>query len=302
MQNEEMNVVGNRGMTRSSFAVLRTSIRRRFAAGVAVVFSAILLCCGEVRAGYTHYFTWTKKPGAAQLNACVKDMARIVDAAQEQLAGPEGDGTPLIEPANIEFNGRGSDAHEPFVFPGQAGFNFCKTDGKPYDATVTACLLAARDHFSPDELKIASDGQWDDGDWNEGAKLYRQVFGSAPANPINRSDEPPAGPGIDLPDRPEEWSVVSLLVVAGIGLGIVWLLVRPRWAFIIFVERGRIDRVRGEAPRPFLLEVDDICRQFEIPCATIREMQALGATLLLFSRGVPKQCRQRIRDSWQAHL
>src|SRR5437588_186763 len=130
---------------------------------------------------------------------------------------------------------------------------------------VTACLLAARDHFSPDELKIESDGQWEDGDWNEGAKLYQQVFGRAPANPINRSDEPPAGPGIDLPDRPEEWSPLSLVVVAGIGVGIVWLLVRPHWAFIIFVERGRIDRVRGDAPRLFLLEVDDICRQFDIP-------------------------------------
>ena len=174
--------------------------------------------------------------------------------------------------------------HEPFVFPGRAGFNFCKTNGKLYDAAVTACLLVARDHFSPDELKIDSDGQWEDGDWNAGAKLYQQVLGRAAANPINRSDEPPAGPGIDLPDRPEEWGPVSLLVVAGIGLGIVWLLVRPHWSFIIFVEQGRIDRVRGDAPRPFLLEVDDICRQFEIPRATIREMQALRATLLLFSR------------------
>jgi hypothetical protein len=290
-------------MIKSSFLTLRTLFRRLLLVGVAVASSATFLCCGEVRAGYTHYFTWTKKPGAAQLNACVTDMARIVDAAQEQLAGPEGDGKPLIEPANIEFNGRGSDAHEPFVFPGRAGFNFCKTEGKPYDATVTACLLAARNHFSPDELKIESDGQWDDGDWNEGAKLYRQVFGRAPANPMTRSDEPPSGPGVDFPpDRPEEWSPLSLLVVGGIGIGIVWLLVRPHWAFIIFVERGRIDRVRGDAPRPFLLEVDDICRQFDIPRATIREMQALRATLLLFSRGIPKQCRQRIRDSWQAHL
>jgi hypothetical protein len=301
-----VNIAGNRDGRRrtikSSFSTLCSLFRPHFVVGIAVASSATFSCYGEVRAGYTHYFTWMKKPSAAQLNACVKDMARIIDAAQGQLAGPEGDGKPLIESSNIQFNGRGTDAHEPFVFPGRAGFNFCKTDGKPYDAAVTACLLVARDHFLPDELKIESDGQWEDGDWNEGAKLYQQVLGRAAANPINRSDEPPAGPGIDFPERLEEWGPVSLLVVAGIGLGIVWLLVRPHWSFIIFVERGRIDRVRGDAPRPFLLEVDDICRQFEIPRATIREMQALRANLLLFSRGIPSECRQRIRSSWRANL
>jgi hypothetical protein len=289
-------------MFHSSFSVLRSSIRRHWVVPIAAALSATFLCGGEVCAGYTHYFTWKKKPAEAQLNACVADMARIMGAATEQIAGPEGDGKPLIEPLSIQFNGKGDDSHEPFVFPGRAGFNFCKTQWKTYDAAVTACLLAARDHFSPDELKIESDGQWEDGDWDAGAKLYQQVLGRRPANPITRSDEPPAGPGFELPDRPEGWSPLGLLVVAGIGLGIVWVLVRPRYAFIIFVERSRIDRVRGDAPRPFLLEVDDICRQFEIPRATIREMQALSATVLLFSSGIPKECRQRIRRTWRMHL
>jgi hypothetical protein len=80
------------------------------------------------------------------------------------------------------------------------------------------------------------------------------------------------------------------------------MFVRPHSSFVITVEGSRIDRVRGDAPRPFLMDVDDICRQFEIRRATIREIRVLRAALLHFSAGVPHECRQRIRNTWRMHL
>ena len=67
------------------------------------------------------------------------------------------------------FNGKGDNAHEPFIFPGESGFNFCKTAYKPYDTVVVACLFVARDYFAPDQLEIASDGEAEENAFDEGA-------------------------------------------------------------------------------------------------------------------------------------
>jgi len=63
----------------------------------------------------------------------------IVEARKDILAGPNGPGSKtIIDPTHVDLNGIGDDANEPFVFPGDPGFNFCKTEGKPYDDVVSA--------------------------------------------------------------------------------------------------------------------------------------------------------------------
>jgi hypothetical protein len=141
--------------------------------------------CMNARAGYTHYFVWHQKPDDAALKACVGEMRRIIEARTNILAGPDGTNAIEIDSSHVDLNGIGDDAHEPFVFPGALGFDFCKTDGKPYDEVVTACLLVARDHFPSSILSIDSDGSWSDGDWNGGIELYRSVLGRTPRNPMS---------------------------------------------------------------------------------------------------------------------
>lgn len=126
-----------------------------------VVTALCLLCC-EARAGYTHYFTWHQAPSDAALRPCIAEMRLIVDARKRILLPPKDidstPGSPMIGPLSLDINGIDEDAHEPFVFPGDSGSNFCKTEAKPYDEVVTACLLVARDHFPPSILSISSDG------------------------------------------------------------------------------------------------------------------------------------------------
>jgi hypothetical protein len=116
-------------------------------------------------------------------------MNRLIGARSGILVSPdEPDSKPgmlKLETSRVDFNGTGVDAHEPFVFPGGNGFNFCKTAAKPYDEVVTACLLVARDHFPPSVLEISSDGSWSD--WAEGAKLYSAVFHRPARNPMGTS-------------------------------------------------------------------------------------------------------------------
>jgi hypothetical protein len=114
-------------------------------------------------------------------------MDRIVEARKSMLVAPDepdsAPGSPILGSISVDLNGIGTNAGEPFVFPGGMGFNFCKTGRKPYDEVVTACLLVARDHFPPSMLSISSDGSWDD--WMGGAKLYTAVLGKPARNPMS---------------------------------------------------------------------------------------------------------------------
>jgi hypothetical protein len=180
--------------------------------------------------------------------------------------------------------------------------NACKTQLKPYDAVVAACLLVARDYFTAEELVIISSGSWDDGDWADGARLYTRVFRRKASNPLNAPDDeqPPdfAPPGMP---QPEGWTPLSIGVVGGIGIALIWWLVRPHFAFVIEIERNHIERARGDADRPFLMEVDDICREYQIRHGWVRGLRVQGWTRLTFTGDIPAECRQRIRNTWLAH-
>jgi hypothetical protein len=137
-------------------------------------------------------------------------MNRLIVSRKAILVSPDVEGAKAgqlkLEALKVDFNGLGEDAHEPFVFPGQPGFNFCKTAYKPYDEVVTACLIAARDYFPPSILNISSDGSWLD--WSDGAKLYSRVLNRTPHDPAY---EPPSGLGTAI-------LVGCLLLIVGVFL------------------------------------------------------------------------------------
>ena len=152
-----------------------------------VHLSLVIMClfCTSAFAGYTQYYTWHQKPGDTELKTCISEMRRVIEARTNILAGPDGTGTVIIDPSHLALNGIGEESHETFIFPGELGFNFCKTAAKPYDEVVTACLLVARDHFPSSVLSIDSDGSWSEGDWQDGIKLYTSVLGRTPQNPMS---------------------------------------------------------------------------------------------------------------------
>jgi hypothetical protein len=198
----------------------------------------ILLCilCIRANAGYTHYYTWHQEPDAVSMRECIGEMRLLVEARRAMLAGLEGEGAPLIESESLIFNGIGDDSHEPFVFPGTIvrtppvpqllpGFNICKTAAKPYDEVVTACLIAARDHFPISVLAIGSDGSWSGGDWRQGASLYSSVLRRPARNPIAGQvvlGEPAPAPQRDgVPPR--------VLAFAVLGVAALFYLATKVW-------------------------------------------------------------------------
>jgi hypothetical protein len=176
----------------------------------------LALSCFRADAGYTHYFTWKQTPDEAALKSCIADMNRLIEARKGILVSPDlPESTPgslKLNSTNVDFNGIGEKAHEPFVFPGREGFNFCKTAWKPYDEVVTACLVVARDHFPPSVLEIQSDGAWEY--WKKGALLYSKVFGRPARDPMTAPAITPASPKSFLLNV-----LVSILVFVVVLLG-----------------------------------------------------------------------------------
>ena len=83
----------------------------------------------------------------------------------------------------VSFNGVGDDSHESFAFTLDAnGSEFCKTNRKPYDALVTACLILADYHFNlmgiaqceQENVEITTDGTYTD--WEDGLYQVLSVF------------------------------------------------------------------------------------------------------------------------------
>ena len=179
IQNSQMKPVKDHGLFCDKAFGQSLSIKKkprvRFLIPAILIFA---ISCLQTFAGYTHYFTWHEKPKDAELKACVGEMNLLIEVRKSMLVSPDVEGAVpgslKLETMHVDFNGIGDDAHEPFVFPGTDGFNFCKTAYKPYDEVVTACLLVARDHFPPSVLSISSDGSWED--WTNGATLYNSVF------------------------------------------------------------------------------------------------------------------------------
>jgi len=90
-----------------------------------------------------------------------------------------------VNEQGIFLNGKGDDGYEAFVFnPEDRGFQFCKTEKRPYDLPVCEMLLALQYHVPG--LEIGSDGLYLDFEYDEGNGLldgleanWRRAIGEA---------------------------------------------------------------------------------------------------------------------------
>lgn len=143
--------------------------------------------------GYTHYFTPKTKYTAVQWKeftaACRKLYSKLPQKSESaggyhkddplEIAGGNGEGAPRFNLKEVCFNGKGELGHEAFVVnsnPAKQEWDFCKTDRKPYDLLVVACLIAA---FQILNFRFASDGFNRDETCNDlqvGIDFYNEVL------------------------------------------------------------------------------------------------------------------------------
>ena len=160
--------------------------------------------------GYTNYWYWKKEvyQDIDRFNLFTADARKIIENMPQDIIirGGDGHGVPELTNTVICFNGdddNGNDnSYETFridlnslkdesergsYHDGFEGFNFCKTQFRPYDFAVKAVLLRFYHHFG-DNVEIASDGWL--AKWLEANEFCKKLFGEStvPANVLAQAD------------------------------------------------------------------------------------------------------------------
>lgn len=118
--------------------------------------------------GYTRYFELYKPISEEKFKQYSEVCKTVCEAIQEkedyQLGDWEGsENGPTFDENETSFNGLGDeDSHETFsIRRNKTGFEFTKTNRKPYDSSVCACLYIAKQMFG-DDIRVSNDGDNDD--------------------------------------------------------------------------------------------------------------------------------------------
>ena len=121
--------------------------------------------------GYTRYYRVVGKIDSQKFKDYSKDCKEVCEEITNKwghgLASWDGEGEPRFEEEGISFNGVGDLSHESFgLSPQTSGFEFTKTQRKPYDKHVLACLILAKEYFG-NNIEVSSDGDNDDKEIHE---------------------------------------------------------------------------------------------------------------------------------------
>lgn len=143
--------------------------------------------------GYTHYHPVRAKLPARAFVRAAEDCRKVCEVIQTRhdirLAAEydRPNDPPVFSAQEIRLNGVGELGHETFLVErvhssprpdkdyGGRTFEFCKTNRKPYDLAVTACLIVLKHHLGKG-LVIGSDGGAED--WEAAARLVHELFGA----------------------------------------------------------------------------------------------------------------------------
>ena len=129
--------------------------------------------------GYTHYWSFGPFIDEKNYKAALADCRKIIRNSPVPVASWNGEGKPILR-NGFNFNGAGDDSHENFTMGSipdrdPRSWPFCKTERKPYDVVVVACLCAIEDRIGQKAFNAESDG--DPHEWEDGRNLAQLVLG-----------------------------------------------------------------------------------------------------------------------------
>ncbi len=94
--------------------------------------------------------------------------------------------------------------------------------------------------------------------------------------------------------------LVQVIVVLIFGAFFIWALV-PKPVFVIAIRNGEILVKKGKVPHQFLRFCLELAEAEGLPDSTIRGFRAARGIGLRFSRSLPHEYHQRLRNSWSSH-
>ncbi len=122
--------------------------------------------------GYTHYWGFSVFVAEKSYKKACAECRKIIKASPVELGGADGTGKPKLT-NGFMFNGVGDNSHETFGVTKIPEGELCKTERKPYDVVVVACLCAMQECLGK-SIDVTSDG--DPHEWEEGKALAEKVL------------------------------------------------------------------------------------------------------------------------------
>ena len=121
--------------------------------------------------GYTHYWTYNKSDSdSKQFAKAVQEIKKLLATEEVKsisLCGEADDKEPILQEDKVFLNGVGVFGLEDFcVVLDEPGWDFCKTDRKPYGLVVMLCLIAFANNLNDFTFKSNGD------EWLPARKLY----------------------------------------------------------------------------------------------------------------------------------
>lgn len=87
------------------------------------------------------------------------------------------------------------------------------------------------------------------------------------------------------------------VIIALVAAGILYAL-QPRYLFVIRIAGESVRVTRGKATPAFLNQTASACAEFKVLHGWIGGVKRGKRVSLVFSRSIPWQCQQRLRNLW----
>jgi len=94
--------------------------------------------------------------------------------------------------------------------------------------------------------------------------------------------------------------LIDIAVVLG-TIGLLWMLWQSRYQHVIHIRGGKPHCVKGIASARFLEDLEELCRREGVSRGTIKGLRRGRGVRLVFSRGIPRSCRQPMQNIWHLH-
>jgi hypothetical protein len=91
--------------------------------------------------------------------------------------------------------------------------------------------------------------------------------------------------------------VFRIAVLCGVIL-LVWLMVQPRYAFVVRIVASNPCLAKGKVTGNFLQEIREVCTRFGVVHGVVRGIVRGRHISLHFSRSIPPPCQQQMRNMW----
>lgn len=123
--------------------------------------------------GYTHYWSFGAFIEEKAYRTALTECRKIIKASPVALGNWAGKGKPKLN-GGISINGCGDDMCETFALPKIPNGDWCKTERRPYDVVVAACLCILQERLG-ESAQVRSDGSPDE--WEDGKAFASKILG-----------------------------------------------------------------------------------------------------------------------------